>query len=84
MISNNDFNGLSNGLFIVAPITSRDRGVILHVRISAAEGGLNKDSVIMCDQVRSVSLLRFKRRRGNVNAETLDRVRAIVARIIDR
>ncbi len=83
VISGDAFNELPNGLVVVAPITRRDRGLSLHVRIQEAEGGLNTSSVIMCDQTRAVSLLRLKRQRGSVTAETLGRVRSLVARIID-
>ncbi|MGC4193043.1 MAG: type II toxin-antitoxin system PemK/MazF family toxin [Thermomicrobiales bacterium] len=47
-------------------------------RISGREGGLSKNSVIMCEQIRSVSSLRFLQKRGAVSHETLDNVRRII------
>lgn len=84
VVSTNDFNDLENGLHVVAPITSRNRHLNLQVPITAPEGGLDRDSVIMCDQIKSVSILRFKGQKGTVSPATLERVRAIIARIIDR
>jgi mRNA-degrading endonuclease toxin of MazEF toxin-antitoxin module len=52
--------------------------------VPAGEGGLAKDSVIMGDQPKSISILRFKRKRGEVSKATLERVRTIVARVIER
>ena len=82
VVSGDDFNQLPNGLHFVIPITGRDRGIALHVPITAPEGGLEKNSVIMCDQIKSVSGLRFKRRRGLVSIATLDRVRDVLALIM--
>jgi mRNA interferase MazF len=84
VISGDQFNDLPNGLHLIAPITGRDRGLVLHVPVPAGEGGLAKDSVIMGDQPKSISILRFKRKRGEVSKATLERVRTIVARVIER
>lgn len=84
VISHDRFNRLPNGLHIVVPLTGIDRGLAYHVPIKPPEGGLSKDSQIMCEQVRSQSAGRFLDRRGAVNRETLSRVRTIVAAFINR
>ena len=84
VISNDRFNQVPNGLHIVVPITGTDRDIRLHVRIQPPEGGLTKPSVIMCDQARSQSVMRFRRRRGAVTSNTLRRVQALVGEFIDR
>jgi mRNA interferase MazF len=84
VISHDRFNRLPNGLHIVAPITGTDRGLAYHVPIAAPEGGLTKDSHIMCEQEKSQSIDRFIDRRGVVSGQTLQRVKAIVAALIDR
>ena len=84
IISHNRFNELANDLHIVVLITGTDRGLPHHLPIAAPEGGLAKDSVIMCDQVKSQSILRFYNRRGVVNDQTLSRVQTMVAKFIDR
>ena len=83
VISNDDFNGLGNGLRIIVPITRRDRGLPFQVRIEPPEGGLTSVSMVMCEQERSQSVDRFLRRRGTVMPATLHTVQHIVARFID-
>jgi mRNA interferase MazF len=84
VISNDFFNQVPNGLFIVVPITGIDREIRYRIRIAPPEGGLTKPSVIMCDQVRAQSELRFLRRRGRVSDELVTRVQAMVGEFIDR
>jgi mRNA interferase MazF len=84
VISNDRFNGLPNGLHVVAPITGTDRSIPLHVRLKPPEGGLTKPSVVMCDQARAQSERRFLRKRGDVSPEILSLVQAMVGACIDR
>ena len=84
VISNDVFNRIPNGLHVVVPITGTDRNIRSHVRIGPPDGGLAKPSVIMCDQARAHSELRFRRFRGAVSAETLRLVQRLVGESIDR
>lgn len=84
VISNDYFNRAPNGLHFIVPITGIDRGIRLHLRLNPPEGGLTKSSVIMCDQARSQSELRFLRRRGNLDPEFVRWVQALVGECIDR
>jgi mRNA interferase MazF len=84
VISHDRFNRMPNDLHIVVPITGRDRGLTYHVPVAAPEGGLSKDSQIMCEQEKSQSIDRFIDRRGTVSEQTLRRVQAVVAALIDR
>lgn len=84
VISNDMFNRLPNGLHFVAPITGTDRNIRSHIRIAPPEGGLTKPSVIMCDQARAQSELRFLRYRGAVHREIVLLVQRIVGEAIDR
>lgn len=84
VISSNFYNHTPNGLFIVAPITGTDRNIRYHLRVEPPEGGLTKPSVIMCDQERSASVLRFRRRRGEMSPEIVKAVQAMVAEFLDR
>lgn len=79
VISNERFNRIANGLYIVVPITGIDRGFRHHLRLLPPEGNLPKPSVAMCDQVRSHSELRFRQKRGDVSTQTLEEVRQIVS-----
>lgn len=84
VISNDYFNHAPNGLHFVVPITGTDRNIRYHVRVTPPEGGLTKPSVLMCDQTKSQSEMRFRRLRGQVSQQTLERVQDIVAAVIDR
>ena len=84
VVSHDRFNRVPNGLHIVVPLTGTNRGLAYHVPIAAPEGGLTKDSQIMCEQEKSQSIDRFIGRRGVVSKQTLRRVQGIVAALIDR
>ncbi len=84
VISNDFFNQVENGLHIIVPITSRDRGIRQHVRIVGPEGGITGTAVVMCDQIKAQSVLRFRRRRGKVSDELLRRVQQMAGESIDR
>lgn len=68
------FNKGPAGLVIVIPITTKEKGIPLHVEIKAAEGGLTKRSFIKCEDIRSVSRERLAQRLGQVTRSTLDAV----------
>jgi len=84
VISNDFFNRTPNGLYFIVPITGTDRGIRYQSKVDPPEGGLVKLSVIMCDQARAQSVLRFRRRRGSVAPELVTRVQAMVGEFIDR
>jgi mRNA interferase MazF len=72
IISSDEFNEVAHGLCIAVPVTRTDRGIRSHIRIKAGEGGLAATSVIMCEQVRSLSVTRLKRKRGMVSVPIRD------------
>ncbi len=84
VISNDYFNRAPNGLYFIVPITGTDRGIRYQLKVDPPEGGLVKPSVIMCDQARAQSVLRFRRHRGRVAPELVKRVQAMVGAFIDR
>jgi mRNA interferase MazF len=83
VISGNQFNDIPHSFRIVVPVTGTDRGLIHQVTIAPPEGGLTKPSIIMCEQAKSLSILRFKRRRGVVSREIVDQVQRLVGRFIE-
>lgn len=82
VISNERFNNLRHQLRFVAPFTGTNRGVPSHVSVEPPAGGLTKPSVIMCEQAKSQSLLRFRRKRGDMDAETVEAVQEMVRRLL--
>jgi mRNA interferase MazF len=74
IVSDDLLNRSPAGLVIVAPITGTDRGIPAHVRVAAPEGGLVKASLIMADQIRTISQRRLGRRLGTITPETMTQV----------
>lgn len=68
------FNLGAAELVVAVPITRTERKVRWHVPIRPPEGGLVAESYIQCENVRSVSKRRLRRRRGRVKLETLEQV----------
>lgn len=74
VLSENTFNLGPAGLVVVLPITSRHKGIPLHVEVLPNESGLRERSFIKCEDIRSVSKLRFLSRRGAVDESIMRRV----------
>lgn len=83
VISSVAFTTIQKYLYFVVPMTGTDRGLEYQIRIKGREGGLSKNSVLMCDQARSVSVQRFRVKRGEVSPDLLRAVQVMVGRLID-
>lgn len=84
VISSNQFNESRADLVIVMPLTTRNRGIPCHVKITPKDGGVRKISFAMCEQIRSISKERLKRRRGMVrNQQVLQAVSEWVCDLLD-
>jgi mRNA interferase MazF len=82
VLSEDLFNHGPAGLAVVLPITSRLRGIPLHVLIEPPEGGLKAQSVVLPEMIRAISVTRLVRRIGAVNPPTLARAEAHVAALL--
>jgi len=82
VVSDDIFNSGPAELVVVAPLTSRQKGIPFHVQIDPPEGGLKSRSFVKCEDVRSLSKQRLIRRWGTVNAQTMaaveDRLRILL------
>jgi mRNA interferase MazF len=82
VVSADDFNRGAAALVIIVPMTTRERGIPLHVSVDPPEGGIKRRSFIKCEDVRSVSEQRLVRRFGVVSRETValvaDRLRIVL------
>lgn len=68
---------------ILAPLTTRHRGLSLHVEVDPAPPtGLHELSWVQCELIRSVSRRRLVQRLGHVDLETSDRVGRIVRTLL--
>ena len=74
VISVDIFNHGAAELVVAIPITSRAKGIPLHVEIAPPEGGLTMTSYVKCEDVRSISTSRLVRKLGIVTSSTIDAV----------
>jgi mRNA interferase MazF len=74
IISVNTFNHGVADLVVGVPITSKAKGIPLHVEINPPEGGLNVKSFAKCEDVRSISTSRLVRKFGSVSIQTVEKV----------
>ena len=82
VVSVDPFDHGPAGLVIVLPITTKAKGIPLHVQIKPPEGGLKSASYIKCEDVRSVAKERLARRLGIIlpttQADVDDRLRILL------
>jgi mRNA interferase MazF len=76
------FNAGPADLIVVLPLTSTQRDIPLHVKIDKGDGGIRKESVILCEAIRSISKDRLISRWGTLSreavAEVEDRLRILL------
>ena len=82
IVSSDQFNALPHSLCVAVPLTRTNRHIPTHVEITAGEAGLPSDSVIMCDQIRSISIERLQRRIGVAAAQTMSQVMTVLHLIL--
>lgn len=75
VVSANAVNERS-GLAIVVPLTdaSGKKADIIHIAVSRKEGGVSKDSIALCDQVKAVDQERLDTKIGTVHASTMQSI----------
>ena len=82
VVSTNLFNHGPAGLVVILPLTSRAKGIPLHVTSEPSEGGVQQRSFIKPEDVRSVATGRLIRRWGAVSSATMavveDRLRILL------
>ena len=74
VISDDRLNRSAAELVIVIPITSKNKHIPSHVELLPPEGGLQLQSFIKCEDIRSISTDRLIKVLGIVNQTTLDSV----------
>ena len=74
VISVDIFNHGAAELVVAIPITSREKGVPLHIKVDPPEGGLSLTSYVKCEDVRSISTSRLIRKLGDVSPQTIESV----------
>ena len=74
VLSVDTFNHGPADLVVVLPITSKSKGIPFHVPIKVPEGGLKLESLVKCEDVRSISKERLIQRLGAVGPKTIEAV----------
>ncbi|MGG7162858.1 type II toxin-antitoxin system PemK/MazF family toxin [Clostridium ihumii] len=76
IIIQNDIGNRYSPTVIVAAITSQINKAKLptHVEISSEEYGLNKDSVVLLEQIRTLDKRRLKEKIGHMTKEDMEKV----------
>ena len=78
IVSEDVFNSGPADLVILLPITSTLRPIPSHVPLSPPDGGLDRQSAVLCEAIRSVSRRRLIRRIGAVSAARLAHVEDVL------
>lgn len=76
LILQNNISNQYSRIIIVAAITSQFRETLYptEVLVQAPEGGLQANSVVLLNQIRSIDKQRLIKRLGNLESETLEKV----------
>ena len=76
LIVQNDVGNKYSPTIIAAAITSRINKAKLptHIEISAEDYGLNRDSVILLEQIRTIDKKRLRERIGKLDEDLMDMV----------
>ena len=74
VISVDIFNHGAAELVVAIPITSKAKGIPLHIKVDPPEGGLSMISYVKCEDVLSISTSRLVRKLGIVTSATIDAV----------
>ena len=76
LIIQNDVGNRYSPTVIAAAITSQQDKTRLptHIRLSADDCGLAKDSIVLLEQVRTIDKQRLKERMGSLGSFAMDRV----------
>lgn len=76
LIVQNDVGNKFSPTVIAAAITSQTGKARLptHIPLYAANCGLDKDSVVLLEQVRTIDKQRLKERMGHIGNDSMDRV----------
>ncbi len=78
IVSVDKFNRGLAELVIAIPITRTHRGIASHVFVAKDEGGLDSDSYIMVEAIRSVSKERMLSYRGDLQYPAIEQVNQIL------
>lgn len=86
IVSSDIFNSGRSGLVLGMPLTSKvakSKNIIAHIPIDPPEGGIKMQSIVLCDQLRSISRDRLLVGPwGTVSAPFLNHVEAVLRSLL--
>ena len=76
LIIQNDLGNKYSSTTIISPITSKipSKEYPFHVKLLRGDGGLERDSTILLDQIRTIDKLRIMKKLGQIDAAFLKKV----------
>jgi len=78
IVSVDKFNKGPAELVIAIPMTRTNRNIASHVRVAKHEGGLDWDSYVMVEAIRSISKERLLHYRGTLEPSTIKSVEQMI------
>jgi len=82
IISDNSFNETRAGMVIVLPITSKNKGISLHVPLTPEKTGLDQKSYIKTEDIRAISKERLSKQIGRVKTPIMDKIGEILKMLL--
>ncbi|HET7035821.1 MAG TPA: type II toxin-antitoxin system PemK/MazF family toxin [Thermomicrobiaceae bacterium] len=83
IVSDDVYNHGPSEMVAIVPITSKAKGIPLHVAVDPPEGGLTTRSYIKCDDVRTIAVERLSKQFGKLSdivmREVDDRLRIFLS-----
>ena len=84
LLSSNEFTTWARtGLYVIAPTTTRNRGMRSQVPVRPPEGGLRAPSLIMCEQLRALDEDNLLELWGELSTDTMALVDERLRMILD-
>lgn len=75
VIIQNDIGNQYSPATIIAPLTSGEKSVYpVEVEIKAPEGGINNNSLILLNQIRTIDQQRLVKKLGKINPATIEKI----------
>lgn len=82
VVSVDELNHGPAELAIVVPLTTKQKGIATHVRISPAEGDQSRASFAKCEDLRSISTERLLRKVGAVTPDAMAAVEYAIRAVL--
>ncbi len=83
VVSADQLNASQADLVVVIPLSTKGRGIPLHMEIEPPDGGVQRTSFAMCENIRSVAKERLTKRWGMVSGDTMKEVEKRLYMLLD-